>query len=71
MGKIKKVLPIFSSIYAGSRKCSKLTLYNVFSPVIWFLCRQDWMDEPSPRGDTGGVYGEDGVEQAGRVSESD
>lgn len=35
------------------------------------LCRQDWMDEPSPRGDTGGVYGEDGVEQAGRVSESD
>lgn len=36
-----------------------------------FLCRQDWMDEPSPRGDTGGVYGEDGVEQAGRVSESD
>lgn len=29
------------------------------------------MDEPSPRGNTGGVYGEDGVEQAGRVSESD
>lgn len=52
-------------------KCSKLTLYNVFSPVIWFLCRQGWMDEPSPRGNTGGVYGEDGVEQAGRVSESD
>ena len=23
--------------------------------MIWFLCRQDWMDEPSPRGDTGGV----------------
>ena len=28
--------------------------------MIWFLCRQDWMDEPSPRGGTGGVYGEDG-----------
>lgn len=28
MGKIKKVLPIFSSIYAGSRKCSKITLYK-------------------------------------------
>ena len=52
-------------------KCSKLTLYNAFSSVIWFLCRQDWMDESSPRGDTGGVYGEDGDEQAGRVSESD
>ena len=26
-------------------KRSKLTLYNVFSPVIWFLCRQDWMDD--------------------------
>ena len=28
MGKIKKVLPIFSSIYAGSRKCSNFTLYK-------------------------------------------
>ena len=34
MGKIKKILPIFSSIYAGSRKCSKLTLYKIYPAVV-------------------------------------
>lgn len=34
MGKIKKVLPIFSSIYAGSCKCSKLTLYKIYPVVL-------------------------------------
>lgn len=34
MGKIKKVLPIFSSIYVGSRKCSKLTLYKIYLVVL-------------------------------------
>lgn len=34
MGKVKKFLPIFSSIYAGSRKCSKLTLYKIYRAVV-------------------------------------
>lgn len=34
MGKIKKILPIFSSIYAVSRKCSKLTLYKIYPAVV-------------------------------------
>lgn len=34
MGKIKKILPIFSRIYAGSRKCSKLTLYKIYPAVV-------------------------------------
>ena len=38
MGKIKKVLPIFSSIYAGSRKCSKLTLYISIKLMLWWMC---------------------------------
>lgn len=34
MGKIKKVLPIFSSIHAGSRKCSNFTLYKYTQAML-------------------------------------